>query len=256
MSRRKEKPDVFEMSWWVITGSYVLYFLIALALFGVLSVFWGQYVLFSIEDLWLNNPDILAGISKVWFLFAWGIVATLIIGILVRKASRTNDPGLIFGKGIWLSINAGFFEELIYRWLRFSVAMIVLPFLNLITFGLVKWVYEFILIPIANWVTVGALSEFLFHPASWVIGAAIISANGSFRDAHKANGLINAVNSWFIGMVFFYLMFNFGLVTAIVAHVLYDICVFTTMAITMSWRPAYSINPWTQMRHKRYLKTE
>ena len=113
----------------------------------------------------------------------------------------------------------------------------MLPFLNLITFGLLEWLYTNVLVPVANWATFGALSEFLFHPASWVVGAAIISANGFFRDGHKGNGFIGWVNSWFIGMVLFYLMLNYGLWTAIVAHILYDVVVFTAVAIATSWQP-------------------
>jgi hypothetical protein len=126
------------------------------------------------------------------------------------------------------------------------IAMIVLPFLNFLLFGfipgyegLLHWLYGYAFVPLADFVTFGALHDMLFHPVSWTIGAAIITANGSFMDAHEQNGIFNQINSWFIGMVMFYLMFHYGLLTAIVAHVLYDVVVFACAALAASWRPTY-----------------
>jgi len=252
MARTKEKRDLYQLGWGEITGSYLLVFTLTLALFGALCIFWSEYALFSIDDLWSRNDDLLAGLGKVWFIFVWGAGITLLMGILLSRMPREYPPRLIFGQGMWISLNAGIFEELIYRWLRFSIAMITLPFFNLITFGFLKWVYITILIPVANWVTFGALQEYLFHPASWVIGAAIISANGSFRDGHKENGFFSWVNSWFLGMVFFFLMFNYGLLTAIVAHVLYDMAIFVVAALGMSWRPVTRSREWMMRSRRSY----
>ncbi len=49
--------------------------------------------------------------------------------------------------------------------------------------------------------------------------------------------VVGLVNAWFGGMVMFWLMFHYGLWTAIVAHILYDICVFTSRAIADYFRP-------------------
>ena len=252
MSRQRE--NILESEWWIITLAYLIMFVTLLAVFGLLSIFWGEYALFSLQDLWVSDPDILAGISKVWFIFVWGGAFTFIVGILLVGTPRTLSPGFVLGNGLWLSLNAGVFEELLYRWLRFSIAMIILPFLNLITFGILEWVYTVVLVPLANWATFGALSEYLFHPASWVIGAAIVSANGSFRDGHKKNGFIGWVNSWFIGMVFFYLMFNYGLQTAIVAHVLYDVVIFVIVALITSWQPVAQSRLWNYSPPRRTVR--
>jgi hypothetical protein len=70
-----------------------------------------------------------------------------------------------------------------------------------------------------------------------LIGAALVLASVKFRDAHHEEdlpwflNLFRKINAWFGGMVMFWLMLNFGLLTAIVAHVLYDAIVFTIGAV-------------------------
>lgn len=196
-----------------------------------LSLFWSDYILFDIKDLMGSVSG--EGLSRVWFIFAWGLVATVLLGLLGRSADRrlTTSRTKGLAVGTWVSVNAGFFEELEYRWIRFFTAMIVLPFVNFITFGLVKWLYGNIFVPVANFFTFHALDAQLHDPRSWVVGAAIVAASVKFRDAHEHLGALGVVNAWFIGMVFFWLMFGFGLWTAIVAHIVYDIIVFGTAVL-------------------------
>ena len=95
-----------------------------------------------------------------------------------------------------------------------------------------KWLYTAVLVPLANLVTLGALQPYLLsETTSWVLGAAIVTAAGAFRKAHEYLGYFGMVNAWFIGMVFFYLALNYGLITAIVAHILYDVIIFTLRAL-------------------------
>jgi len=119
---------------------------------------------------------------------------------------------------------------LIYRWLTFSIAIITIPILNWCTFGFVSWFYIDLAIPFTNWITFGMLSPQLLS-SNWVLGVAIISSTGQFRDAHKHLGLLGFVNSWLIGLVLFWIMFNFGIETAIVVHIIYDLIVLITVSI-------------------------
>ncbi|MGV9002024.1 MAG: hypothetical protein ACOH18_03685 [Candidatus Saccharimonadaceae bacterium] len=249
MAARQKSSSTFDLSWKMVTGIYVLIFIITLIIYRVVSWVgkaWGGVSYFSLHDLWQTNGTVIDGLGKVWFIFAWGIAVTLLAAVISSRKPRDYSRGYIFGFGAWVSLHAGIFEELMYRWLRFSIAMVILPLTNFILFGfipgnegLVHWVYESLLIPVANWSTFGALHEYLYDPRSWVIGAAIISANGKFREDHEANGLFSQVNAWFLGMVFFYLTFHYGLFTAIVAHVLYDMAIFTVAAITSPKRTTY-----------------
>lgn len=102
--------------------------------------------------------------------------------------------------------------------------------------GIPEWFHLNVWGPLADIFTGGFLHDTLFHPAGWAVGAAVIYANAFFRDGHKYQGIIGVVNSWFLGMFFFYLMLNHGLLAAILVHFAYDVVVFTTSAVVHSWR--------------------
>lgn len=238
---RQRKPrslrSINSESRWLLTGFYVEKFVGLWILVTILAYFWGEYVLLDFSDLRAQGTSMPEGLTKVWWIFAWGLVVTLALGIWHRKKPRPAEPGEALVDGWWTSLNAGFFEELIWRWLLFFGAMIGIPFLNFITFGLVGWLYREISVPLANWATLGALEPQLLGHESWVFGAAIVSASISFRDAHNHLGLLGWVNAWFFGMVMFWLVFHYGIGTAIVAHIVYDVIVFSTAALTYTWRP-------------------
>lgn len=61
----------------------------------------------------------------------------------------------------------------------------------------------------------------------------VLLANLWFRNGHRYQGIVGIVNSWFCGMVFIYAMLTYGLWTAIIIHVLYDILIEFTCYI---WR--------------------
>lgn len=213
-----EHKEVLDLPWIDIFIGYLKGFCLFLCCYAILHLFWSKYSLVDFADIWRYDAT---GLGRVWFIFAWGIIAALILPGCRILASKWD----LAGRAVWVSFNAGFWEELIYRWLYFFSAMIILPFLNWITFGLVKWLYVTILCPVANFFTFGALAPQL-HATNWILGAAVMVAVGSFRNAHEHLGILGIINSWFLGMVLFWLMFNFGLITAIVAHIVYDLVVY------------------------------
>ena len=230
-SLKKESRSVYSIPPGPLTAIYLVMFSIAFVIYGVVSLFWGDHMLMSFSDLWQPNASISAGLGRVWFIFAWAAVTTFGVGLVLlrRGEPRKQEPTTAVWRGAWLSLNAGFFEELIWRWMAFFVAMVFLPAANWLTFGFVKWLYTAALIPLANWVTLGALQPQLTGHANWIFGAAVISANARFRNAHRGK-FFRYVNSWFLGMVFFWLMFNYGLMAAIVAHILYDLIILAVVA--------------------------
>lgn len=241
MRRMQEKNDL-DFSMGAVTLLYVIRFILALIVYFILNAFWGEYILMSFNDI-SQTVSIGEGLSKVWFIFLWGGGITYIASRLIRDY-RCRNPWEALVKGAWLSLNAGIFEELIYRWLAFFGAMVMIPAVNFATFGFARWMYVNITIPAANWATLGALERQLYHPESWIIGAAIVSASVKFRDAHQRLGFIGWVNSWFIGMVMFFLMFNYGILTAIIAHALYDIAIFAVVAVVESRRTGLRSYQW------------
>ncbi len=238
---KQRATNPFDLSFFDITKFYVVGMASISVMYLILTFFWGDMVLLEFSDIQGRGSSIGAGLSAVWFIFVWGALATLTNGWFTRRQRRTHEPLEVLVKGWWISLHAGFFEELMYRWLTFFMAMITLPFINWCTFGLLKWSYVTILVPFANWATFGALEPQLLGHTNWVFGAAIASTSLSFQAAHKGHGLIGWINSWFIGLVMFYLVFNFGIVTAIIAHVVYDMVVFAAMAVTYSWRSRRSV---------------
>lgn len=222
----------------LILAAYLISFAGAWITFEVLAFFWGDLVLLQFDDLRAPQGTSMSdGIAKVWWIFLWAFTINLLIGILHHDTPRPEEPGLALLKGAWVSVNAGVFEELIYRWLVFFNVMILIPFFDLITFGLWGWMYREALVPLANWTTFGALEPQLLDHPNWVFGAAIVSASIGFRDAHKYMGWFGWINAWFGGMVLFWLMFNYGIGTAIVVHILYDLIAFGTLGLSYLWRP-------------------
>jgi hypothetical protein len=180
-----------------------------------------------------KHGSVLSGLGKVWFIFAWATVVPLLAVYLLKGRSVSYDSRTEqIVKGWWISLNAGVFEELTFRVFLFLAAMVIEPWVNVITFGLERWLTVNVEVPVANWATLHALQpQFTAHP-NWVFAGAIITASVWFRNGHKYLGPIGYINSWFIGMVMFYLVFNYGLVTAIVAHFVYDAIIFTIGGLT------------------------
>lgn len=242
---KSDNESALEIPAPLITVAMILHLLKWGVFAAILMYFWSDYVLITFAELWGYEGVSAEGLSKVWFIFAWGTIATIVIVAGGGRRLSYTSRSVLFARGIWASLNAGVFEEIIYRWLVFVSAMVTIPFLNFITLGLVKWLYVQILIPVANFTTLGTLEPFLYHPESWVFGAALISACASFREQHEYLGAFGMINSWFMGMVFFWLTLNYGLPTAIVAHVVYDVCVFSISALSTE-RLRWPMRSWAR----------
>jgi hypothetical protein len=163
--------------------------------------------------------------------FAWGAGLTALVSLLTRNSHYENSMAeRLMRLNAKVSMRAGFFEEVIFRWLLLLIAFPVLFALNFVFggfagFGLVEMLYTYIMSPLANWTSFGMLESHLLHE-NWLVGAAIVFANAKFRDGHKYLGIVGLVNSWFIGLFFFVLMFRFGLPAAILVHFVYDLLIF------------------------------
>jgi Type II CAAX prenyl endopeptidase Rce1-like len=213
----------------LVTVTYLGMFLVALFIYAVTHDLGGGHMLLSIKQLEKNGFSA-AGLGKVWFIFAWALAAPLFFALLGYRTVSDDPRDVQFAKGLWVSLHAGVFEELMFRGYLFLAAMVVESWINF--FGIEKWLVTNIDWPIANFLTFHAFhNQVAAHP-QWIFAGAITTAAMWFSKGHKHLGWVGAVNSWFIGMVMFFLVLNYGLLTAIVAHVLYDVIVFTVYAIT------------------------
>lgn len=178
-------------------------------------------------------------------IFLWGFGVTIFIEV-IKDRSRYNPSnyftqqqgsGEIFLGGLALSVWAGVAEEIAFRWLLFFSAFAYVSitnflFFDFLGFGIPEAFHLWVWGPLANFTTLGYLENYLgLTPDTWLFGAAVLSSNMFFRDGHKYQGFIGWTNSWFLGMFFFWMMFTYGLLAAIVVHFTYDFIIFTTVAV-------------------------
>lgn len=202
----------------------------AAAIFGLLYLLGFEYLKWDMLSLITWNPY---GLLMAWPILLWATAWAIANSITGRydqtlKEARTR----ILSRAVWTSIQIGFWEELIYRYLSFGIAMIVLPLVDWITRGVTRWVFESFLMPATHLMTFGALEgQILTTP--WTVGAGIITANLVFVAAHVYTGhsIISCVNAWFVGLVLFWLALHYGLITSMVAHSVYDAVLLLTQAL-------------------------
>lgn len=211
------------------------YFTTALSLVPVILIFewlWPNVIPFTLFEFWKWNVDWAGVLAISWPMFAWGIGFTALVALITRNHPDYNAQAeILFAQGFINSTIAGIFEEISFRWIIYYSQMVTYSILNFIFFGwlgfgLFEWFFLHITGPLANFFTLGYLAPYLFSPLGWIVGSAIITSNGSFRNGHLKNGFVNYVNSWFIGMYLFYIMFQHGLVAAIAVHFLYDFFIY------------------------------
>ncbi|NCC20787.1 hypothetical protein EOM33_07210 [Candidatus Saccharibacteria bacterium] len=227
---KKHKTSPLDIPAGLMFLSYLLEGVIALVGFGILWYFGREYILvdvrryikFDATGLFVPPTLIFFGCAALW---------AIISG---RSYSHESKPVLV-GRALWLSANAGFWEELLYRGLVFMSAMVLIPLSNFLLLGfaglnIVNWLYQSISVPVSNFFTLGLMHAHIFTNP-WVVGAALVSAAGKFSDAHAYLGLIGRINSWFAGVFLFWIMFNYGMITGMVIHFIYDATILVVAAL-------------------------
>lgn len=187
----------------------------------------------------LQVGDTAAGLSQVWFIFAWGFGIQLLIQVMriVRRVPKDAPMRHLIRHGAWLSLNAGVFEELIFRVYAFLSFVIVIRFVNDYLGGIVRLIGTGFVLPVADFLTFGTLSG-PFDAARWPVGLGILVGAVFFRNAHRHYGAMSKANVFIIGLCMFWLVFNYGVLTAIIAHVLYDMAVFAAIALSSPLQPS------------------
>ena len=213
---------------WVRMGDALARYLRFLEPSGVEVLGWGTLIslIASIrEEIMFRWLFYLAGIAGV--VFSNWLFGTVFLYILLGL--------LALGLTIWVanSFKAPLFAILTGAFSPLGVVMFIRSGGCL---DPIQWFYGVIFVPIADWTSFGLMHSVLYQEHSWAVGAAVVSANILFRDGHKYQGWFGMVNAWYIGLVFFWLMFNYGLLAAIFCHFLYDFCVYATAAAMQGLR--------------------
>ncbi len=195
---------------------------------------------FDLWELWEIKATPIEWFTTASFFMIWGALLTVILTIvqLSKKSllpKRLESPGH-FKTGFITSIRAGVGEELAFRWILFYGAIVTAKVGNFILggfmgYGLIELFHTHIVAPIADFTTLNYLHEILYHPASWAVGAAALATNAIFRDGHSYQGLLGWIDSWFFGMLMFYMAFEYGLLSCILIHFSYDMMIFILLAI-------------------------
>jgi len=204
---------------------------------AVVEWIWPNATPFTFWGFWKTSGTTWDWIYAAWPIFAWGagVTAWSVFRTYNSREDNRHAERVIAG-GFLISLWAGVMEEICFRWLIFLNAIIGALIVNFLFFGFLGFgITEFLTVhivaPIADFFTFGALHQYLGNPEYWTVAAGIISANAFFRDGHKYQGLLGWVNSWFLGMFFFYMMFTYGLPAAILVHFLYDLLIFSVVYI-------------------------
>lgn len=187
---------------------------------------------FGLFEFWTAKAPLWLAIKASWPIFLWASSMTFIFYFLYPNVSYINNgskEGLL--EGFVISTVAGLTEEIAFRWLFFlnaiwSVKLINWLFFGFLGFGIPQVFYTYLIVPAANFFTLGSFAGILYHPYGWFVGAAVIIANAKFRDGHKYLGFFGYINSWFIGMFLFWILFQYGLLACIVVHFLYDFLIY------------------------------
>lgn len=218
----KEKEETFLE--FLIQTLFVL-----LPLICLIKWIWPSSIPLDIFQFWFFDKfTIQAG----WPIFLWGAFAQTLLCSKKYEHHEIVNAEENWVKNMFVSLMAGVFEELTFRWVFLYSSFIGIAVSNFIFFGFIshsleipRLISEYISNPLANLATFEQY-DFLVGKGWW-FGAAVLAANAKFRDGHKYQGLIGIINSWYIGLFLFDIMFKYGIISAIAIHFLYDVMIFT-----------------------------
>lgn len=223
--KEKEKPGCYLVTMFAS--------LILVCIWKTIDHVWDTKLIpFGMFEFWKFDLSLIKqGMYVSCLVFGWGIGLKIIHLYFSENdpiLMRLIDPEENLARGVATSIFAGVMEEIAFRWLIFFSAIVAAKisnwlFLGFLGWNIIAWLYLHIAGPIANLLTLGLLKPIIFHPYGWFVGSAMLSTNVAFRDGHKYLGFIGFINSWLVGFFLFYIVFNYGLVTAILAHAIYDL---------------------------------
>lgn len=226
--------------WLSVTLFYILLTAVAYGLYAA-AVRWLAVELppgLQQISLLATPGQIWRGLTQVWVLFAWGFGLQLIVQLIWIMRRHPADGGLSFlvKRGAWLSLHAGVFEELVFRYYAFMAIVLGIVWAGHVTGGGFGQLLGHWFNPILNVITFGYFAPVL-TTSNWPIGLATVLGALFFRSAHMHYGKFAKANVWVVGIAMFWLMFNYGLVTAMAAHVIYDACVFLAVALASPLQP-------------------
>jgi len=109
---------------------------------------------------WLLTDNIGGALLKSWPLYAYAAAISTLIFFSGRKNSLgIVDDTIVFAGDIYKSVMAGILEEVGFRCFFIFTSMVVIAVINWLTWGLVLWFYDRLLIPVMHLVSFGILRD-------------------------------------------------------------------------------------------------
>lgn len=219
---------------------FAVWALLAFGALWLIQLIWPNMFPMEFLYFWQSRGNVWEWLSASWPLLLWGVVVTTLASITSMNFIVHNTYAeRQFGLHTLMSFRAGLFEEILFRWLYvfggvLTVKLSNILFFGWLGFGVPEWFQINVAGPVANFFTLGALSSIFTNPATWVTGAAVLSANAAFRDGHKYLGWFGYINSWFAGMFLFVLLFKYGILACILVHFAYDALIGVVRYIDMA----------------------
>lgn len=202
----------------------------------IIKNLWPDIIPFRLFEFW-KPINVIEVLSFSWPVFVWGGGFTLLVSFMRRNKPEVNRKAeYILAGGLVVSGFAGIAEEIAFRWLIFYEGIVGYKVVNWLFFGwagfgVAEYIYVHAFGPLADVLTLGYLHPILFNGLGWAVGASVLSSTSEFRDGHQYLGLVGWINSWFVGMFMFYLMFKYGIVASILVHFMYDMLIFIAVYI-------------------------
>lgn len=227
--------------------NYIVSSISGLIFAGLVGIWWTDIWPWKFMAPWESKGELADWLNIGIPMFIWALAVSFLFDILRDTRSlqymrllRDASPAQVFSIGVIRSLWAGITEEIAFRWILPYTAIPGLLLINWLFFGfagfgLNEWFHTTIWSPFANLTTLGHLETSLLAE-NWVIGACMLYTNAFFRDGHKYQGALGWINSWFLGMYLWFICLNYGLIAAIIVHVLYDLIIYTHAAIYIAVR--------------------
>lgn len=216
---------------------YLLTAIIGALVIAIVKYLWPKFIPLDVWNFWSSPSGIWEGVLAGWPILAWGAFNGARSYIHVdREYAWGKSAGATFLAGLKKSLWGGITEEIAFRWLIHLGAMPGIALINYLLFGFAgfgipEWFHVNVWGALSNWTTFGMLEPQIFDPNNWFVGAAILYANALFREGHTYQGLFGYINSWFLGMGFFWIVFHYGLPAAIAVHVLHNLLIYLGHAL-------------------------
>lgn len=216
----------FKWGGWVSVGNFWPLFAWGAGLYLFLRSTHSSYLPIRITDnrelfKWHLITSTLAGIWEELG-YRWAFICYAMLGIVVAN--------WLFSSGVGLAVSvvaaggaAVLWHEKEKGTAYVAIGVAVVAALFALYANPLYWFYQ-IMVYVIHFTTLTLMDPVLYgnnHNAGFIFGA--VAANAWFRDGHKYQGPLGIVNSWYAGMVLLYATVTYGLLTAIVVHILYDV---------------------------------